>query len=297
MQLQLRDVIQKTTQFFRDKGFENPRLDTELLVARALNWDRLKLYLNFDYPMNDAELALARELVRRRATGEPVAYILGSRDFYNHSFFVNNAVLIPRPETESLVEAVISWTGSGAIQSDLIRIIDFGTGSGCVGLSLLAAIPNAQLVAIDISAQAIEVARKNAKQLEIADRVQFIENDVSTVTLGQIKQSFGEMDWQAHVIVGNPPYISESDPEIEKNVKAFEPAIALFSPDQGLAHLRAWAKMAATFANDGAMIMFEMGYTQGRAATQIFEDLGSFKQIEVGKDLSGRDRFIKAIKN
>jgi release factor glutamine methyltransferase len=290
--MQLKDVIQKTTQFFRDKGFESPRLETELLLAHALNWERIKLYLNYDYPLSEAELSAARELVRRRATGEPVAYILGKKDFYNHSFHVSRAVLIPRPETESIVEAVIAWAKPQMAERQ-INIIDFGTGSGCIGLSVLAEVPGAKLLAVDVSEDAIAVASKNAEALGAADRVTFLAQPVESIGLEQVTAALGGL---ADVIVANPPYIAEDDPEIQPSVKAFEPATALFSPENGLSHIAAWAKTGVAFLKPGGWMMFEMGYKQGAEARAIFESVPELESVEIVADLAGHERFIRAKK-
>jgi release factor glutamine methyltransferase len=338
--MQLKDVIQKTTQFFRDKGFESPRLDTELLLAKALQWDRLKLYLNYEYPMSEAELSAARDLVRRRAAGEPVAYILGTKDFYNHTFQVSPAVLIPRPETEELVHAVIEWwTGKHAPREEqdvphveaisvpegddagadtteaeasdsetsesestefdantsrVCRIVDLGTGSGCIGLSLLAEIPEAKLLAVDLSGDALEVAKKNAESFGVFDRVSFVAADAARVDSSKVVESLGGL---ADVVVANPPYIAEGDPAVQPSVKAFEPAQALYSPEQGLAHIRSWAGTAARLAAPRALVMFEIGYEQGPQARALFEAMNAFESIEIVRDMSGHDRFVRCLKN
>jgi release factor glutamine methyltransferase len=290
--MQLKEVIQKTTQFFRDKGFDSPRLDTELLMSRVLGWDRVKLYLNFDYPLSDDELNRARELVKRRASGEPVAYILGSKDFYRHTFAVSPAVLIPRPETETLVEKTVEWIQAHAC-GDTIRIVDFGTGSGCIGLSLLAELEPAKLLAVDVSPQAIDVAQANAKTLGVSERAEFLAKPVEALADGEIESLLGG---SPDVIVANPPYIAEDDPEIQANVKAFEPASALFSGDGGLAHVKAWAAIGAKALRPGGLMMFEIGYKQGSQARAVFEKQEAFECVEIVKDLAGLERFVRAIK-
>lgn len=291
--MQIKDVLQKTTQFFRDKGFSSPRLDTELLLAKALHWERMKLYLNYEYPLSEQELTAARELVRRRASGEPVAYILGFRDFYNHSFHVEPGVLIPRPETETIVHDVIQWAGTHASEENALRLVDMGTGTGCIGLSILAEVPNARLLAVDVSPTAVRVASQNAESLGVADRTWIEQQDASSLTA-----EFAEAKLQGpvDVVVGNPPYIDESDIEVETNVRKFEPNEALFSGDQGLAHIRAWAQTAAAIVRPGGIVMFEMGYKQGPQVRSIFEANGHYSMIEIVPDLAGLDRFVRAIR-
>lgn len=288
--MQIKDVIQKTTQFFRDKGFESPRLDTELLIAEALHWERMKLYLNYDYPLSEGELSVCRELVRRRATGEPVAYILGRKDFYNHSFRVTPDVLIPRPETEMIVETVVQWHRD---QGGELNLIDFGSGSGCIGLSILAEVPEAKLLAVDISPGAIEVVGSNANNLSLEDRAHFLLSDVSALDPKQVAAVLGE---SVNVIVANPPYIAPDDPHVSEGVRRFEPSLALFSSEKGSAHIRSWSMKAAELLKPGGMVMFEIGFDQGQLAREIFASCEKFENIEVMRDLAGQDRFVRAFK-
>jgi release factor glutamine methyltransferase len=292
----VKDVLQKTTQFFRDKGIDTARLDTEILISEALHWERMKIYLNYEYPMKEEELSACRELVRRRAAGEPVAYILGKKDFYKHTFKVSPAVLIPRPETETLVEETVIALreASEASDADLPRIIDFGTGSGCIGLSLLAELPDADLLAIDISPEAIAIAQENATAIDVHERAKFMTADISTLdTAAILKLMGGPVD----AVVANPPYISFEDPTVEANVKKYEPGSALFSDENGLAHVRTWAAKAAELVREGGWVMFEIGHDQGNGAGQIFARDSRYADVRVVQDLSGRDRFITATRS
>lgn len=288
--MQVKDVIQKTTQFFKDKGFESPRLDTELLVASALGWERMKLYINYDYPLKDEEVSQCRELVRRRANGEPVAYILGQKGFFSHDFKVTPDVLIPRPETETLVEQAIEWAKTNAPQA---KIVDLGTGSGCIGLSLLAALPETSLYTIDISEGAVAVAKENAERIGVSARASFIVGDAGMLTSGDVEEELGGL---VDMVVANPPYIAPNDPDVQENVRKFEPSTALFSGDDGLEHVRKWSMVAGAIARAGAFVMFEIGHDQGRAAKEIFEKTGMFESIEIVRDLGGHERFIRALK-
>lgn len=288
--MQVKDVIQKTTQFFREKGFESPRLDTELLIASALNWERMKLYLNYEYPLSDEELAKCRELVKRRSSGEPVAYILGEKGFFSHSFKVTSDVLIPRPETETLVETAIEWAKMNAPRA---RLVDLGTGSGCIGLSILSALPETSLLAVDISAGALAVAKENAARIEVAARAKWHGGDAGSLSPSIVESELGGL---ADMVLANPPYIAADDPDVQDNVRKFEPSTALFSGEEGLAHIRRWAVTAGQVARPGAFIMFEIGYNQGRAAKEIFENTGVFESVEIVRDLAGHERFVRAIR-
>ena len=291
--MQLKDVLQKTTQFFRDKGFTSPRLDTELLLSKALNWDRVKIYMNYEYPLSDEELASCRELVRRRAGGEPVAYILGERDFYNHSFTVSPGVLIPRPETETIVQTVLDWWKSFEDETVALDIADLGCGSGCIGLSIAKEVEIARLVSIDIAEMPVKFTQLNAEKLGIASRVHIVQKSVDDISIQDFAPAFRG---QASVIVANPPYIAEDDKDVEVNVRKFEPHEALFSSENGYAHIRSWASKAAELVVANGLVMFEMGHLQGQQAKQIFEELGVYDEVSVVKDLAGMDRFIRAFR-
>lgn len=287
--MKLKEVLDKTIKFFQEKGFDTPRLDAELLLAHALKVERIQLYLKFDQPLKDNELTEARELVKRRSLGEPVAYILGEKGFFNSVFKVGPGVLVPRPETEHVVEEAIEWLKKQKDES--IVIVDLGCGSGCLGLSIIKEEPRAQLFAVDISDKAIEYSTQNAELLGLKDRSTFIKAnaDEAEVVLSAIKnQGFDKI----HVLVSNPPYIGEDDPEVEKNVKAFEPAEALFAGKQGYSKLQAWSKSYLPFLSEPGLMLMEMGYKQGPEMKKYFQDL-KFDSVVVRKDFSGHDRVIK----
>jgi release factor glutamine methyltransferase len=290
--VKVREVLTKTTGFFQQKGFESARLDAELVLAKALSWERMRLYLNWDYPLSDAELAACREIVKRRASGEPVAYILGRKDFFQHSFEVNKNVLIPRPETETLVERTLEHIKN--MPDSMIRVIDLGTGSGCIGLSLAAFDERVNVLAVDISSDALEVARRNAETLGVSGRVTFLECDAAKLDKNDLQKAFsGSIDQVAStgadVIVGNPPYIAIDDPEVQADVRKFEPNVALFSDEGGFAHLRQWAAVAHQLKRPDAFVMFEMGCDQ---AAELKVKLAPYGAVEIVKDLAGKDRFV-----
>lgn len=292
--MKLKEILDKTTQFFKEKHIDSPRLDAELLLAHGLKLERMQLYLKFDQPMGEAELATCRELVRRRVQGEPVAYILGHKYFFGYNFMVNPAVLIPRPETEHIVEATLEWAQDKDAE---YTIVDLGSGSGCIGQTLLKKLPNAKLVAVDASEQALEVANANADALELTNRIQFLHADASDVdrVLATVKEFTGA--GQIHILVSNPPYIASDDKDVEENVKKFEPEIALFAPENGLKFLRDWSQKYSPFLADKAIVLMEMGMTQGPVMKAHFEGLGVFNKVDVIKDLASLDRVIRGVKN
>ena len=283
----LKDILEKTTKFFREKDCDSPRLDAELLLAKALGLRRIDLYLKYDQPLSEAELASCRELVRRRSKGEPVAYILGQKEFYGLNFFVDKNVLIPRPETELLVEAVLESTKKRAITRETLEILDLGCGSGCIGLSLLHLNKNARATLLDISEAAVGVAKKNAESLELADRCNLICGDAA-------ESSFGERSFD--IIVANPPYISPTDTRVQDDVVNFEPHLALFSPNDGLAANFSWSKNLVSHLRPKGIMCFEFGIDQSPMVLQHFEKLGIFSELKIIKDLAGIDRHILAIR-
>lgn len=290
--MKLKEILDKTTAFFKDKKIETPRLDAELLLAYGLKLERIQLYLRFDQPMKEDELVVLRELVRRRASGEPVAYILGYKDFYKSRFEVNPAVLIPRPETEHVVEEVLQWVVN---RDHPLGLVDLGCGSGCIGLSLLKELPNAKLVAVDLSEKALEVAARNAVSLGLSERVKFVHADAiqTDLIMSTYKDLVGRD--KIDVLVSNPPYIAHQDPNVEENVKKFEPNAALYAEEGGLALLKGWsAEYAVYLAAPGVMLM-EMGMSQGPLMADHFTSLKIFNEINVIKDLSGHDRVIRGV--
>jgi release factor glutamine methyltransferase len=264
-------------------------LDAELLIGSGLSMSRLNLYLKFDQPLSEPEIKRCRDLVRRRGLGEPVAYILGQRSFYNLDFKVDARVLIPRPETELLVEEslayfkspkFLSWRQDSVLP---IEILDMGCGSGCIGLSVVKNQANSTASLIDQSSAALEVAKINAKDLELLDRVHFIEVDCAEF----------KSEKKFDLVLANPPYIAKDDPLVEKHVAQFEPASALFADEDGMKEITAWAKIAAQVLAAEGLCLFEIGFRQAQQSVEIFKNCG-FQKIEVLKDLSGHDRVIKA---
>jgi release factor glutamine methyltransferase len=291
----IRDVVEKSIQFFREKKMDSPRLEAELLIAHVLKTDRVGLYMQFDKPLAETEIVACRDVIRRRAQGEPAAYITGERGFYGFVFHVEPGVLVPRPETELIVDEVLTHLKKGQTVSQSTpqsglrpRILDLGTGTGCIGLSLLRHCPHAQLVGVDKAPLAQKVFQINSQKLGVSGRTQFISGDVEEL----IPTDLGLFDY----IVGNPPYIAHDDKNIQASVKDFEPAIALFAADQGLHALRTWSSMFAPQVNLGGMMVFEMGAGQGPSMLEHYEKMGHFKSVYVVKDLSGLDRLITGVR-
>lgn len=281
--MKLNDVLSKTIQFFKDKKFETPRLDAELLIAHALKIPRIQLYVKFDSPLNESEVSLCRDYVKRRTAGEPVAYIIEEKGFYGLLFKVKPGVLIPRPETEMIVDEVLADLKK--TPRERVRILDLGAGSGCIGLTLLKNIPQSELISIEKSPQAFAIIQENVAALQLNERCKIISADIET-----LREDFGSFDY----IVANPPYIDNHDTQVEPDVRKFEPAEALFSPENGFHALKAWSTKFAPALNANGLMLFEMGSTQGHEMKGHFSDLPNLRSVEILKDLSGLDRIIKA---
>ncbi|AGH94304.1 peptide chain release factor N(5)-glutamine methyltransferase [Pseudobdellovibrio exovorus] len=297
--MKLKDVFEKSVQFFKEKKIETARLDAELLISAALKFDRLQIYLKYEQPLSEAEVTACREVVRRRSQGEPVAYILGERGFYGEMFKVGAGVLIPRPETEMIVEEALEFLKTKAehfTENNPPRILDLGAGTGCIGFSILKNHPTATLISVEKSPEAFSYLKQNQELLGLSDRSQLILADALDAQLSN--QLSGPLSGQKFdVIVANPPYIASDDQQTEENVRKFEPASALFAPDAGFSALEQWSSHYQPALNAGGLMLFEMGYTQGLRMQAHFEGLASFANVQVLKDLSGLDRIIKALNN
>lgn len=278
----VQDVLRKTQVFFQGKGFETARLDAEILLSHALGWPRVQLYTKFDYPMSEQELEICRRAVRRRADGEPVAYIVGKRAFYKDDFFVSSDVLIPRPETELIVEKAAEILQSR--KDERLHLADFGTGSGCLGLSLLREFPNARLTAVDISEKALQVARKNAEHLGLAERVNWIHADLNVWT------SADRFD----LIAANPPYIDENDRRLQPEVRKYEPRQALIAAGNGLAEIFSWSRAAMKSLKENGPFLCEVGDGQ-RSEIERFFARESAKEVRFHQDYARIDRFFEIV--
>ena len=275
------EIIKKTTDFFAAKGIESPRLNAELLIGHALKRKRMQLYLEFERPLAEAELELIRPLVRRRAQHEPVQYIIGETDFYGLKLKVDRRALVPRPETEQLVEHVVAaCAGSGAPA----RILDLGTGSGAIALALARKFENAAVTATDFGDEALALARENAALTQLGERVQFIKSDwFAAVPAGAFD-----------LIVSNPPYLTEAETaNTALEVRGFEPVSALTAADEGMADLKRIIRDAPRFLAPGGMLALETGIAQHVALTEHARAAG-FTMVESKRDLTDRDRFLLA---
>src|SRR5205814_1438047 len=215
----LLEVLQSTTAYFTKHKIENPRLNAEHLLAHALGRTRMDLYLEFERPLDDAELVPLRDLVKRRGQGEPLQHLLGTVEFCGHTFAIDKRAMVPRPETEELVELLIADSGLLIVDG---KIVDVGTGSGVIALSLAKAFPDSQIFAVDISEEALALAHENAARLGLNERVRFQKNDL----LEGLSERFG-------LIVANLPYISMQDRHQLSREVLHDPDVALFAGPAG----------------------------------------------------------------
>jgi release factor glutamine methyltransferase len=255
------EAIQKGAEFLGKKNIESPRLQTELLLAHLIKMPRMKLYLNFERGLTQPETDVLRELIKRRAAFEPLQHIIGSTSFCGCEIAVNRHVLVPRPETEILAE--LGWRFVAALDSRLPTCLDFCTGSGCIAIALAANCPAAEIVATDISVEALLLAGKNAAQNNVAGRIGFLHGDgFAAVPAGA----------RFNLIVSNPPYIPSAEIEtLQPEVRDFEPRGALDGGADGLDFYRLIAAQAGAFLKPAGKIMVEFGDGQAEAARKIFQ--------------------------
>lgn len=252
--LTIGETLRLATGWLAGKGIPSARLDAELLAAEVCGIRRLDLFLSPERPLTPGERTHLRELLRRRARGEPVAYLLGRKEFYGLEIRVTPAVLIPRPETESLVDAVLNRVGSGAGPHP--RIVDVGTGSGAIACALASRIPEAEILGVDLSEAALEIARENGRRLGFGDRVRWARSDL-------LEAVPPDPPWD--VVVSNPPYVAETEREsLDPGIRDFEPPEALFSGPEGVDHLRRLLPQALQRLRPGGSLVVETGSTVQR---------------------------------
>ena len=273
------DVLQSTTAYFKKRKIDSPRLNAEHLLAHALGRKRLELYLDFERELAEPELAPLRELVRRRGEGEPLQHLLGTVEFCGHIFLCDKRALVPRPETEELVELLIS---NFQFPISNFRVLDVGTGSGVIALALAKEFPEAKISGVDISEDALALARENAERLGLNDRVRFKKSDL----LKDIGETFD-------LIVANLPYIAAQDRHTLSREVLRDPKVALFAGAQGDELVRALIDQAPVRLRPGGMLALEIGIGQSEALLSILAEK-KYRDIYSKNDYAGRPRFLFA---
>lgn len=270
------DLLKWTANYFAGKGIENGRLDAELLLAEVLKLNRMGLYLNFDRPLQSAELAAFRALIERRARREPIAYILGHCEFWSLTFKVGPEVLIPRSDTETLVEAALKVLPQGG------TLLDVGVGSGAIALAIAHERPDLSVEGIDLSPAALAIATENAQTLGVAARVTLRQGDLFAL----------DDSCQYDVIVSNPPYIASGEKTtLMPEVRDFEPHLALFAGADGLDCYRALIPAAKAALKDSGTLLVEVGAGQATAVAELFAVAG-YTEIFTRRDLAGIERVV-----
>jgi release factor glutamine methyltransferase len=269
------------------KGIDEPRLAAELLLAHVVGCKRIDLYARYSQLATPEQRAAFREMVIAAAEHRPIAYLIGRREFYSLNFIVTRDVLIPRPETELLVELALTWCKEHP--RDRYTLLDIGTGSGCIAVTVAKRQPTAQAVATDISSAALAVAGQNADRHGVKDRIRFVEADLLNLPSGAVPP--GGFD----IIVSNPPYIAERDRgALPQNVRDYEPAQALFAGQDGLDTYRRLCPEVGRFLHPGGTLILEIGFGQADAVQNLFASAApSLQLIGRFKDLSGIDRAIQ----
>ena len=284
----VRRILSWTTGYLERKGDEHPRLSAEWLLSNATGFSRVEIYMNFDYPLSPDELDLMRAGVRRRGAGEPLQYVTGEMPFRHIVLRCERGVLIPRPETEILVDAALE--GVDACDGDMPRVLDIGTGTGCIACSIANEREDAIVIATDLSAQAVTLARRNVEALGLGGRVDVVECDLATSVPRELEGTFD-------VLVSNPPYIpSGVVPTLPVEVQGFEPGLALDGGADGLDVFRRILFEAPRLLAPGGLLCVELFEANVHQAADLVRQQEGWASAEVRQDLTHRPRVLVAVR-
>ena len=294
----IQKLLNWTTEYLTSKGIDSPRLNAELLLSHVLGLKRIELYTQFDKPVTQQQLDKLHNLVQRASQNEPIAYLVGKTEFYSLELNVTPACMIPRPETELLVERAIEFLRT---RNGKQFVCDLCTGSGCIAVAIARNYPDCQIIATDISDAALSVAAKNIEKHRLKEQIRLLCGDLFDPIMPQldvekpVRHSLGDGGFD--LIVCNPPYVSAAEFEkLDKNVKDYEPKLALFAGDEGLDIYRRIIERVGTFLKSDAAVMLEIGYNQGQAVKQLLEQASCFGEITIEKDFDNNDRIAIAKK-
>lgn len=286
----VRRVLEWTAGFFGRKSVDQPRLAAELLLAHVLGCPRIKLYTDYERPLSDKQLADYRQLVQRAAEDEPIAYLTGKAHFFNLEFVVTRDVLIPRPDTETLVENVLQQVRHEA-GLEAPRVLDLCTGSGCIACAIAGHLKGSTVAATEISPAAVQIAKQNIERLGLGERVTVLEGDLFEPLANLLDPR------PFDIIVSNPPYIpSNQIAQLDRSVKDYEPIGALDGGLDGLAFHRRILSQAPPRLRQGGRIYLEIAFDQGEAAMAVAAEHSEFEEPRLLKDFGGRDRVLTARK-
>ncbi|HEY2932023.1 MAG TPA: peptide chain release factor N(5)-glutamine methyltransferase [Acidobacteriota bacterium] len=278
----IQELLRQAGSKLKTAGIQDAQLDARLLLSRILDRDLTWILTHYDFQLQDQDREKFLDWVQRRASRTPLAYITGRREFYGREFVVSSAVLIPRPETELLVEKGIAiFQAQETPRRESCRLADIGTGSGCIAVSLAAEIPSAFVLATDASAAALRIARENACAHGVLERIKFVETDLLPETAAPLDAIFS-----------NPPYVSQLDPRVAEDVREHEPALAVFAPDKGISFFKRIVPLAEGRLAGAGWLILEIGYGQQDAVQSLFG--ARWGDLYVYPDLNGIPRCLVA---
>ncbi len=280
------DLLEWTTEYFQQHGIPNPRLDAEVLLGHLLKKSRLQLYLHFEMPVFQEHLTPFRELIKKRIAHTPVSYLTNRKEFMSLDFYVDERVLIPRPETEQLVETILT-----AETENSQRLLEIGTGSGVIATSLAVQHSEWEIVATDISESALAVARKNAEIHACTAQIKFLSGDLFEPVAAICANGDTQFDW----IVCNPPYIKNTERDtLSPDVRDHEPEIALFAGDDGLDVIRRLIAEAPKYLAPTGKLILEIGATQANTIRTLLEAGSAYATYKLFEDYAGKERIVLA---
>lgn len=280
----IQKLLNWTTEYLTNKGVDSPRLSSELLISYVVGFKRIELYTQFNKQVPQDQLDKLHDLVKRAGLHEPVAYLTGKTEFYSLEFDITADCMIPRPETELLVQRSIEFLRT---RSGIQYVCDLCTGSGCIAVAIAKNFPDARVTATDISAAALAVAARNVEKHKIQEKVRLLCGDLFEPIIQQL--DVGQFD----LIVCNPPYVSTAEYEkLDKNVKDYEPEFALLAGEDGLDVYQRIIEKVDEFLRPGAALMLEIGYAQGPAVRELLGRIGALTEIKIEKDFHNNDRIV-----
>lgn len=281
----IREALLRASSFLQEHGCKDPRFEAELLLRHVLGMERARFLASLPDEITSDAIGQLTKLCQRRASQEPLQYVIGTQEFFGREFLVRPGVLIPRPETEILIEQVLHHADHLWAKASELTVVDVGTGSGAIALTLASEKPHWKVSTVDLSADAIEIAKENARKLQLVDKVRFLQGDLLSPLL--------ERGERVDVLVSNPPYIPSSDVlELDREVKEFEPLLALDGGEDGLNCYRLLCEALPRVLQERALVAFEVGIYQAQDVADLMKESGVIDRVEIVPDLAGIDRIV-----